>query len=123
VIGDSVFFPALKELATSSQYTYDNLVTTDDVEQLFSKRSGRDLKPLFDLFLRTTQKLEVHVTGMPNNQYKIQLDNMNMSLPLDVVTDKGVQRITVSKKPVIIKSTVTPQPDPDIYYIKKVISE
>jgi aminopeptidase N len=123
VIGDSVFFPALKELATSPQYTYDNLVTTDDVEQLFSKRSGSNLKPLFDLFLRTTQKLEVHVTAMWNDQYKIQLDNTDMSLPVDVLTDKGVQRTILSKKAIIIKSPVSPQIDPDSYYIKKVIME
>ena len=36
VIGDEVFFKTLKELATNPQYTYDNTVTTDDVEQLFS---------------------------------------------------------------------------------------
>lgn len=123
VIGDSVFFSALKELATSPQYTYDNLVTTDDVEQLFSKRSGQGLKPLFDLFLRTVQKLEVHVTAMPNDQYKIQLDNMDIPLPIDILTDKGVQRITLNKKGVILKSTVVPQIDPDTYYIKKVIIE
>jgi aminopeptidase N len=123
VIGDSIFFPALKELATSPQYTYDNLVTTDDVEQLFSKRSGTNLKPLFDLFLRTIQKLEIHVTAMPNNQYKIQLDNIDMPLPVDILTDKGVQRIMLGKIPVTIKSTVIPQADPDTYYFKKVIIE
>jgi aminopeptidase N len=123
VIGDSIFFHALKELATSPQYTYDNLITTDDVEQLFSKRSGSNLKPLFDLFLRTTKKLEVHVTAMRNNQYSIQLDNINMSLPADIITDKGVQKIMLGKKPVTVKSTILPQIDPDTYYIKKVIME
>jgi aminopeptidase N len=123
VIGDSVFFPALKELATSPQYTYDNLVTTDDVELLFSKRSGSNLKSLFDLFLRTTQKLEVHVTAMRNNQYKVQLDNIDMSLPVDILTDKGAQRTILSKKPVIVKSSTLPQIDPDSYFFKKVIIE
>jgi aminopeptidase N len=123
VIGDSIFFPTLKELATAPQYTYDNMASTDDVEQLFSKRSGANLKPLFDLFLRTIQKLEVHVRAMPNDQYKIQLDNIDMSLPMDVLTDKGLKRIMVSKKPVTVKSTILPQIDPDTYYIKKLIIE
>ncbi|HEV7782913.1 MAG TPA: M1 family metallopeptidase, partial [Chitinophagaceae bacterium] len=123
VIGDSIFFPALKELATSPQYTYDNLVTTDDVEQLFSKRSGSNLKPLFDLFLRTIQKLEVHVTATRNDQYRVQLDNIDMPLPVDILTDNGIQRTMLSKKPVTIRSTVLPQIDPDTYYIKKVILE
>jgi aminopeptidase N len=123
VIGDSIFFPTLKELATAPQYTYDNLVTTDDVEQLFSKRSNTNLKPLFDLYLRTTNKLEIHITTMRNNQYRLQLDNIDMPLPVDVVTDKGVQRTILGKKPVVIKSTSLPQIDPDVYYLKKLIIE
>ena len=35
VIGDDLFFPTLKKLATDPKYTYDNFVTTDDVEKLF----------------------------------------------------------------------------------------
>jgi aminopeptidase N len=123
VTGDNIFFPTLKELATSPQYTYDNLVTTDDVEQLFSKRSGSNLKLLFDLFLRTTQKLEVHITAMRNDQYRVQLDNIDIPLPVDILTDKGVQKTILSKKAVTIKSLVLPQVDPDAYYIKKVIIE
>jgi aminopeptidase N len=121
VIGDSIFFPTLKELATSLQYTYDNLVTTNDVEQLFSKRFRSNLKPLFDLYLRTTQKLQIHVTAIRNNQYEIQLENIDIPLPVDVLTDKGLQRIVLSKKAVTIKTMSQPQVDPDSYYIKKVI--
>jgi aminopeptidase N len=123
VTGDSIFFPALKELATAPQYTYDNLVTTDDVEQLFSRRWGKSLKPLFDLFLRSTQKLEVHIKTMPNNQYRIRLLNIDLPLPLDLVTEKGTERIIADKKGVVIRSTMLPQVDPDTYYFKKVIIE
>jgi hypothetical protein len=48
---------------------------------------------------------------------------MDIPLPIDILTDKGVQRITLNKKGVILKSTVVPQIDPDTYYIKKVIIE
>lgn len=48
-------------LAADARYTYDNLVTTDDVEQFFSHESGANLKPLFDFYLHTTQKLEIRV--------------------------------------------------------------
>ena len=125
VIGDSIFFPTLKQLATDPQYTYDNLVNSDDVEQLFSKASGTNLKPLFDFYLRTTHKLEVHVTALTGNQnpYKIKLDNFDMPLPLDVVTDKGKQRIMVDKKGIVVKSSIQPQVDTDGYYLKKVIME
>jgi aminopeptidase N len=57
VLGDSIFFPALKKLATDPAYTYDNTVTTDDVEKLFSSASSKNLKPLFDLYLRTVNTM------------------------------------------------------------------
>lgn len=123
VIGDSIFFPTLKELATSPRFTYNNLVTTDDVEQLFSKASGMNLKLLFDLYLRTTQKLTVHVTRMPQNQYRIQLDNYDGALPVDIITDQGYQKSIVDKKGIVVKSTKQPEVDPNDFYLKKLILE
>jgi aminopeptidase N len=123
VIGDSIFFPTLKKLATDPQYTYNNLVNTDDVEQLFSKGAGYSLKPLFDFYLRTIQKLDIDVATSKKNEYRIMLLNTEMKLPVDVVTDKGKQRIILGKEPLIIKSTTAPQIDPDGYYLKRVISE
>lgn len=123
VIGDNIFFPALKKLATAPQYTYDNLVNTDDVEQLFSNAYGKSLKPLFDFYLRTTKKLEVHVTARQGNKYEIQLDNFQGSLPLDIVTDKGKQKIMTGETGTEISSTTMPIIDPDMYYLKKVIYE
>ncbi len=123
IMGDSTFFPALKEFSTAARYTYDNLVNTDDVEQFFSKAAGKDLKPLFDMFLRTTQKLEIHVTTLRQHKYRISFDNMDMALPIDVVTDKGRQRLTITKKGAIVTSETLPVIDPDVYYFKKVIIE
>ena len=123
VIGDEIFFPALKQLATDKLYTFDNLITTDEVEKLFSKASATDLKPLFDLFLRTTKKLEIQITVLRGNQYKIQLTNIDMSLPIDIVTEKGSQRMTVTKKGITVTSGILPQVDPDMYYLKKITIE
>ena len=44
LIGDEIFFPTLKKLATDPKYTYDNTVTTDDVEKLFSSAASKNLK-------------------------------------------------------------------------------
>lgn len=123
VIGDSVFFPALKKFVTSPQYTYDNLVNTDDVEQFFTKEAGRNLKPLFDLYLRTTDKLQVHVQAKPGNKYIVQLQNIDIPLPLDVVTDNEVKHILADSKGVSINSKIVPVIDPEMFYIKKVIIE
>ena len=80
-------------------------------------------KPLFDLFIRSTNKLEVLVTSMTNNEYKIQLVNIDMPLPVEVLTEKGIEKIIVDKKGFVVKSNVLPQIDPDNYYLKKVIIE
>ena len=123
VIGDSLFFPALKKFVTSPQYTYDNLVNTDDVEQFFTKESGQNLKPLFDLYLRTTAKLEIHVQAKPGNKYLIQLTNIGIPLPMDVVTDSGIKHILANSKDVTIESKTVPVVDPEVFYIKRVVIE
>jgi aminopeptidase N len=123
VMGDSLFFPAIKKFVTSQQYTYDNLVSTDDVEQFFTKAAGRDLKPLFNLYLRTTDKLDVHVKQLPGNKYLVQLQNINIPLPVDIATDAGTKRMMLDNKGLKIDSKTMPVIDPDTFYIKKVIIE
>jgi len=123
VMGDSLFFPALKQLATDTKYTYSNGTTTDDVEQLFSRYNGSSLKPLFDLYLRTIQKPTVHVKALKGNKYQLSLEDIDMSLPFDIVTDKGSQRIMLGAKEIVVSSNVPPLVDPDLYYIKKVLWE
>ena len=57
IVGDEIFFPTLKGLATDPKFTYDNLISTDDIEEVFTNASGINLKPVFDLYLRTTRSL------------------------------------------------------------------
>jgi aminopeptidase N len=123
IMGDSLFFPAIKKFVTSPQYTYDNLVSTDDVQQFFSKESGMDMKPLFDLYLRSTDMLDVHIKAMPDNHYLIRLDNMTVALPIDVTTDTGTKRMIVSDKWINIHSKTVPVIDADTFYLKKIITE
>ena len=123
VLGDDIFFPAIKKLATDSAYTYSNFVHTDQVEQLFSKAAGKDLKPLFDFYLRTTNKLDIVIKHTGKDTYTIAIPNAPMSLPVDVLTDKGIQKITLGTTPVTVKSTVLPQADQNCYYLKRVIYE
>ena len=122
VLGDNIFFPTLKKLATAPQYTYDNFVTTDDVEQLFSKASGKELKPLFDFYLRTTKLLEITIKQSGFNEYAISSKNVPMSLPIDILTDNGTEQITLTGKRVKIKSSFPPVADPKGYYLKTVNS-
>lgn len=123
VIGDDVFFPTLKKFVTSPDYTYDKLVNTDDVEKHFSAASGKDLKPLFDLFLRTTEKLTVSVKQTGVTKYQIKILNEGIAVPIDIQTDKGSERVILNAKGIIVESSSTPIIDPKIFYFKKVILE
>jgi aminopeptidase N len=123
ILGDDLFFPTLKTLATDPQYTYDNTVTTDDVEKLFSSAYGKSLKPVFDLFLRTPNKLEVTLKQTGESTWLVRLNNLDFDLPAAVVTDAGRQTITLTKKPQTITSKTLPVIDPDVNYLKKVVIE
>ena len=124
VIGDSLFFPTLKHLATDSATTYTHTTSTADVERLFSTASGIDLSPLFHLFLYTTQKLEIEVRQTAPNVYAIKLLNIDMALPLDITTDKGtVRQWADNKKGVVVNSSSMPLVDTRVFYLKKVIYE
>lgn len=124
VIGDSIFFPTLKKLAMDPQYTYDNTVTTDDVEKLFSTASGQNLKPLFDFYLRTTNKLEISVKQTHENKYKIQLTNFKgMKLPIEVLMNGKITKLMVDEKETTFESDSYPQVDPTGFYLKRVMFE
>lgn len=123
ILGDEIFFPTLKKLATDPQYTYDNTVTTADVEKLFSQAYGKSLSGLFHLFLYTPDKLEIHVKQTDENKYLIRLLNLDMSIPVDIKTDAGIQRMMLDKKGITITNNSAVQVDPKVYYLKKVIYE
>lgn len=101
-------FSCFKKLATDPQYTYDNFVTTDDVEKLFTKALGKDLKPLFDFYLRTTNKLKVDIKQTGFNEYSIRSLNLPMPLPMDVLTEAGTSPITLTSGWVKLKSSFPP---------------
>jgi aminopeptidase N len=123
VLGDDTFFSTLKELATDQQYTYDNTVTSDDVEQLFSKRAGKDLKPLFDFYLKTTNRLEIVIEQKGIDAYEIISTNAPMNLPIDLRIDKGTKQIILDNKKLKITSKTPPVVDPKGHYFKKVIMQ
>ena len=123
IMGDEIFFPALKKLATDPQYTYDNTVITADVEKLFSGAYGKTLQPLFHLFLYTTYKLEIQVKQTADDKYKVSLLNLDMLIPIDIITDAGSQRMNIDKNGITVTSKTGIQIDPKTYYLKKVIYE
>lgn len=120
VLGDVLFFPTLKKLATDPKYTYDNFVTTDDVEQLFSKAAGKNLKPLFDFYLRTTKKLEIEIKETGYQEFAIRSTNLPMPLQIDIGTDTGTSQISLTENWTKVRSTYPPVADPGGKYLKNV---
>ncbi|MDQ3277393.1 MAG: M1 family metallopeptidase [Bacteroidota bacterium] len=123
VMGDEIFFPTLKKLATDPQYTYYNTVTTADVEKLFSTASGKNLKPLFDFYLYTTNKLEIGVKETGDKTYEIRLLNFESPLPVEVKLSSGTQRMELGKTGVKVTTDTAPVVDEKVFYLKKVIYE
>jgi aminopeptidase N len=123
VVGDSVFFPALKFLATDPAYTYDKLVNTNDVLQLFSRRAGLDLQPLFRHCLYTIDKLEVLVQRILKDGFLMSIKNVDMQLPVEIVTETGKQTVKLSKAPTVVRSKTLPVIDPEMYYFSRIILE
>jgi aminopeptidase N len=120
VTGDAVFFPTLKKLATAPEYTYDNFVTTDDVEKLFSNASGKNLKPFFDFYLRTTEVMDVVVKETGFQKYQVKINNFFTPLPFDITANNQTSRIIIPAEGITINSALPPQVDAKGYYLKKV---
>jgi aminopeptidase N len=123
VIGDEAFFPTLKKLATDPKYTYDNFITTDDVEKLFSQESKMNLKPLFDFYLRTTNLLEVAIKQTGLTSWVIQAKQIPMTLPIEITTSNGNTKVQLSTQPIMIESLTLPVVDAVNNYLKRVIIE
>jgi aminopeptidase N len=120
LIGDNIFFPTLKKLATDPQYTYDNFVTTQDVEKLFSTASGKDLKPFFDFYLRTTDVLDLNVKEIGFQKYQLKINNFFMPIPMEITANGKTNRMVIPKEGITVSSATPPQLDAKGFYLKKV---
>jgi aminopeptidase N len=120
IVGDDIFFPTLKKLATDPAYTYDNFVTTTDVEQLFSKASGKDLKPYFDFYMRTIEILDFQVKETAFQTYMVKAINFPHDLPLEITTGSKTERMNLTKDGITVKSATPPIVDPRGFYMKKI---
>ncbi len=120
VIGDELFFPTLKRLSTDPAYTYDNFVTTNDVENLFSKASSMNLKPFFDFYLRTTDVLDITITQTGYQKYLIKLNNYFMDLPFEITADNKTEKKIITADGIQISSETPPMVDARGYYLKKI---
>lgn len=120
VIGDEILLPTLKKLATDPAYTYDNFVTSTDIEKLFSSAAGYSLQPFFDFYLRTTNVFDFTVKELGYQEYQVKLNNYFMDLPVDLLINGKKEKMMLGKEGIKIKSTTPPTVDPMGHYLKKV---
>ncbi len=120
ILGNELFFRILLDFIHEPAYTYIHPVDTDDVEQYFSLRSGQNLKPIFDFYLKTTKWLEIEIRQNEKGAYEARLANFDGVLPMEFETDKGVIKTKLGQDWETIPSSIYPVADPEGYYLKKV---
>ncbi|GAB3907609.1 M1 family metallopeptidase [Mucilaginibacter boryungensis] len=122
VLGDNVFFPAIKKFVEDVQYPYDKYFTTDEVERYYSGYYGKSLKPLFDFYLKTTRTMDFELAQAAPGNYYLTIKNSPMELPLDIATDTGIIHTKIPFATRFnIKSKTVPVIDPKQYYYKTVL--
>jgi aminopeptidase N len=120
VVGDEVFFPTIKKLSTDPKYTYDNFVTSKDVEELFSSAAGYSLTAFFDFYLRTTKTIEFNIKETGYRTYTVKPANYIMDLPLDILINGKIEKIKLTKEGTTVNSATPPVVDPRGFYLKTV---
>lgn len=120
IIGDEIFFKTIKKLSTDTAYTYNNFVTSNDVENLFSTSVGYSLKPFFDFYLKSTSVIEFAIKEVGYKQYEIKINNYFMDLPYNVLINGKIIKLIIGKQGIKVNSDIPPIVDPTGYYLKKV---
>ena len=121
VLGDSIFFPTLKQFATDPAYTFPNFVNTDDLLNLLNKNSGKDLGKLFNLYLYTTDYPEIKIDSVSTNTFELSIPNIDFEIPMEVSYDGKIDTLQLSDKSIQINSKTRPVVDAKNWYLKEFI--
>ena len=65
--------------------------------------------------------MTIHQTGY--NEYTLKVPNLPIPLPLDIITDRGMERIVLKDKTYKIKSSTAPVIDAKGNYLKNVVTD
>jgi aminopeptidase N len=112
VLGDDLFFPALKAFASEEQFTYLNQVTTKDFTDFIQRYTGQNLEGFFKLYLETTALPKLTVSKQGKSGYRIALEGIDFEIPVEVKTSEGSQKLSIGKKGVLVNSSSLPVVDP-----------
>jgi aminopeptidase N len=113
VLGDEVFFPMIKAFASDERFTYQNRVNTKDFTDFVQTYAGQDLEGFFQLYLYSTELPKLKVSKKGKSGYTISLQEIDFTMPVEVQTSEGIQRVLLGPKATEVKSSTPPIVDPN----------
>ena len=116
--GDSVFFDILSTFVNDSAYIYANLTCTEDLIQLVEQKAGKNVTPFIRSFLTTTDLPVFIVDSLGADQYNIGIQNVDYSLPVQIVIDENIKKLILDRKPVLIRTNKRPALDPEDWILE-----
>ncbi len=119
VLGDSLFKNMLYHWATDSTTRGGKTVVTADFLNHVNRYASTPQDSLFNFFLNTTRRIEVHVDSVAANRYRISLPGIHFPLPLQVDGSSGGRKEIIPPGGLLVESIGYPMIDPDDWYYKK----
>ena len=117
LLGDDIFFPMLKDLASHPPFTYENQTNTTEIIRYIEDYSSLSLGDFFNMYLYRTELPEVKISKKGKRGYEVSLPNIDFSIPISVATEHGIERIELSSQPVLIESSTRPEVDPQHWFL------
>ncbi len=117
VLGDEIFFPLLQAFIESEEFTYQNQVNSRDFIDFVSNYSGRNLDNFFDMYLYSTVLPKVKIKRKGRNKYDVSLSNIQFSLPMEIKTSDGIEKVELSNNSIRLKSDSPIVVDPNGWYL------
>lgn len=117
MLGDDVFFPLLKGIAHQEAFTYNNQASTTDLIDYLSRDSELDVSEFLSWYLYREDLPKVTVKKKKKNVFLVSLPGTTFSIPVQVKTDKGIERIILSSTPTKVLSSSNVEVDPLGWYL------
>lgn len=117
MLGDSIFFSSLYQFANEPEYTYKNLVDTDNFLDLINKNSGKDYSAFFNFCLRTTNLFDVKIDSLGQNKWNISIPSIDFELPMELEINGNRDKFILGPQPITIESETKVLVDPKNWYL------
>lgn len=117
MLGDDAFFPLLKGIAHQEAFTYANQASTTELIDYLSRDSELDVSEFLSWYLYQEDLPKVTVKKKKKNVFLVSLPGTTFSIPVQVKTDKGIERIMLSSTPTKVLSSSNVEVDPLGWYL------